>query len=193
VYTEVFYRFGVSQPGYMSPEELNVLQVHCHPNEPLSADDLRFFLDKYESEGGRLTLRGFLALYYREAYQHPKHSWDELQRLGYDSELAITEQTAGQWCKASRWSRAMDEQLVELVNYLSEKSGKKPLDLTPEDVDITTDIGSYRLPHTHTHTHTHRSVLDRSLGLVDGFLSPPPRRMQSGSTTTSCAMCRRWR
>jgi hypothetical protein len=36
----------------------------------------------------------------------------------------------------------MDEQLVELVNCLSEKSGKKPLDLTPEDVDITTDIGT---------------------------------------------------
>lgn len=143
VYTEVFYRFGVSQPGSMSREELNMLQVHCHPGEPLSADDLSFFFKKYETEGGRLTLRGFLSLYYHDAYNHPKHSWEELQRLGYDSELAISESTAIQWCASARWSQAMDEQLVELVNYLSEKTGKRPLDLVPDDVNITTDVGTH--------------------------------------------------
>lgn len=165
VYTEVFYRFGVSQPGTMSPEELNMLQVHCHPNEPLSADDLRHFFSKYHTEAGRLTLQGFLSLYYHDAYNHPKHSWEELQRLGYDSELAITEATAYKWCAPTRWSRARDEQLIELVNYLSEKTGKLALDLTPDDICITTDVGTlyfqYNLWNKVLMELTHYFLLER--------------------------------
>jgi len=62
-------------------------QVHCHPNEPLNAEELKFFFEKYAAPEGdpeRLTLSGFLNLYYRESYQHPKNVWDELVIFGYD-------------------------------------------------------------------------------------------------------------
>ncbi len=48
---------------------------------------MHYFFGKFETEGGRLTLKGFMDLYYKESYHHPKNVWEELVKFGYDENL----------------------------------------------------------------------------------------------------------
>jgi len=145
VFTEVFYRFGTEEYGYMSREELNRLQLHCHPNDPLTDEDLDFFFQKFNTtSNGKLTLKGFLDLYYREAYQHPGNLWKEMEKLGYSRETLSLNLYQGlkTWgdCGSGRWTGKMDRQLVDLVNDVSEISGVHPLKLSPAQVTLVTDL-----------------------------------------------------
>eukprot|EP01090_Pellita_catalonica_P010315 TRINITY_DN2176_c0_g5_i2.p1 TRINITY_DN2176_c0_g5~~TRINITY_DN2176_c0_g5_i2.p1 ORF type:complete len:1338 (+),score=328.87 TRINITY_DN2176_c0_g5_i2:43-4056(+) len=150
-FIEVFNRFGIQRRGSMSRKELNVLQVHCQPDEPLSTEELDFFFDKYQTNAnGDLTLKGFLDLYYREAYRHPKNVWDELSSLGYDKRLVLSRRVccAHYLQEPARWrvradggtsslddhndadgGLSLDGQIIALMNNLVEVTGKNLRDV----------------------------------------------------------------
>ncbi|EFA79529.1 hypothetical protein PPL_07580 [Heterostelium album PN500] len=85
---EIFSRYDADNDGMLTIDELNKFAIKCN-GKPFDQDSIDSILEAFECEQGKLTIRGFLEMYYMQSISEPEETWRDIMAHNYNTKLDL--------------------------------------------------------------------------------------------------------